>query len=132
MMEEVDFNQHLDEFNKIIMELTSLEVKIEDEDKSLLLLASLPSSYYNIVTTLLFEKETLKFDEVVATLLMNEMWRANNGFQMMVRWLWLQMNTVGDEDNQKRRRKGPNVQDQVVGSSSVVTAMKKVILRSIV
>jgi len=41
MMEEADFNQHLDEFNKITTKLASLEVKIEEEDKALLLLASL-------------------------------------------------------------------------------------------
>ena len=44
------------------MELTSLEVKIEEEDKALLLLTSLPSSFDNIVTFLFFVKETLKFD----------------------------------------------------------------------
>ena len=79
MTEEADFNQHLDEFNKIIMELDSLEVKIEEEDKALFLLASLPSSFDNIVTTFLFGKETLRFDEVVAALLMNETRRGNNG-----------------------------------------------------
>jgi len=39
MTKEADFNQHLDEFKKITMELASLEVKIEEEDKTLLLLA---------------------------------------------------------------------------------------------
>jgi len=53
MTEEADFNQHLDEFNKITMELDSLKVKVEEEDKALLLLASLPLSFDNIVTTLL-------------------------------------------------------------------------------
>jgi len=40
----------------------------------------LPSSFDNIVTTLLFKKENLKFDEMVAALLMNEIRRGNNGF----------------------------------------------------
>jgi len=39
MIEEIHFNQHLDEFNQITLELTSLEEKIEEEDKALLLLA---------------------------------------------------------------------------------------------
>ena len=56
MTEEADFNQHLDEFNKITRELTFLEVKIEEEDKALLLLASLPLSFDNIMTALLFGK----------------------------------------------------------------------------
>ncbi|VFQ76117.1 unnamed protein product [Cuscuta campestris] len=79
MAEEANFNGHLDEFNKITIELESIDVKIEEEDKALLLLASLPSSFDNIVTTLLFGKETLKFDEVVAALLMNETRRGGNG-----------------------------------------------------
>ncbi|VFQ82784.1 unnamed protein product [Cuscuta campestris] len=79
MAEEANFNGHLDEFNKITTELESIDVKIEEEDKALLLLASLPSSFDNIVTTLLFGKETLKFDGVVAALLMNETRRGGNG-----------------------------------------------------
>ena len=47
-------------------------------------------------------------------------------FQMMVTWLWLLKSMLGDEDSQKRS-KDPNVQDQVVGSSSHTTAMNKVI-----
>ncbi|VFQ78488.1 unnamed protein product [Cuscuta campestris] len=78
MAEEANFNGHLDEFNKITTELESIDVKIEEEDKALLLLASLPSSFDNIVTTFLFGKETLKFDEVAAALLMNETRRGGN------------------------------------------------------
>jgi len=70
--EEADFNEHLNEFNKITTEFTSLEVEIEEEDKALLLLPSLPSSFDNIVTTLLFIKETLRLDEVVAALLIEK------------------------------------------------------------
>ena len=44
------------------------------------LLASLPSSFDSIVTTFLFGKETLRFDEAVAALLMNDTRRGNNGF----------------------------------------------------
>jgi len=62
------------------MELDSLEVKIEEEDKALLLLALLPLSFDNIATTLLFGKETLRLDEVVASLLMNETRQGNNRF----------------------------------------------------
>jgi len=67
MTGEADFNQYLEEFNKMTMELDSLEVKIEKEDKALLLLASLPLSFDNIVTTPFFGKETLRLDEIVAT-----------------------------------------------------------------
>ena len=78
MMEEVDIHQHLDKFNKITMELDSLEVKIEEEDKAFLLLASLPLSFDNIVTTHFFRKVPLRVDQVVTALLMNETQRCNN------------------------------------------------------
>jgi len=38
----------------------------------LILLSSLPESYDHIVTTMLFDKETLIFEEVTSTLLSNE------------------------------------------------------------
>ena len=47
-------------------------MKIEEEDKALLLLASLHVSYYHIVTTLLFGKDTLRYNEVIVALLLNE------------------------------------------------------------
>jgi len=39
MTEEADFNQLLDKFNKITIELTFIEVNIGEEDKVVLLLA---------------------------------------------------------------------------------------------
>jgi len=80
MMEELDINQHLDKFNKITMQVDSLEVKIEEDDKALFLLASRPLSFDNIVTTHFFGKEPLRLDQVVTTLLMNETRRCNNRF----------------------------------------------------
>lgn len=35
-------SEHLNEFNKIVIQLLSLDVKIEDKDKALLFLSSLP------------------------------------------------------------------------------------------
>ena len=90
-------------------------------------MALLPSSFDNIMTTLLFGKQTLRFDEVIATLLMNETREVTTNSQMMVRWPQLQKRVVRDEDGQERMRNGPNIQDQVVGSLSVIIAMRKVI-----
>lgn len=47
--------------------------------------------------------------------------------QMMVKWSWQQKSLVGDGGDQERRRKGPSIQHQVVGSSNATTAMRKVI-----
>ena len=62
-------------FNKIITSLFSLDVKLEDEDKALLLLTSLPPSYEHLVTTIIYEKETLDMQEVTGTLISNEIRR---------------------------------------------------------
>ena len=50
----------------------SLDVKIEEEDRALLLPCSLPGSYDNLITTLVYEKETLNYEEVVGVLRSNE------------------------------------------------------------
>ena len=47
---------HLHIFNKIVTQLLNVDVKIEEEDKAILLLASLPSSFDTLVTTLLVGK----------------------------------------------------------------------------
>ena len=38
-------NEHLNDFNKMIVDLKNLDVEIDDEDKALLLLNSLPDTY---------------------------------------------------------------------------------------
>jgi len=43
--------EHPDFFNKIISELLAVDVKIDEEDKALILLSSLPESYDHIITT---------------------------------------------------------------------------------
>src|SRR5436190_6822526 len=64
--------QHLNLFNKIVSDLLALEVKLEEEDKALLLLGSLPSSYDHLVTTIMYGKETLELEDVRVVLMNNE------------------------------------------------------------
>ena len=59
MKEGTPVLEHLKFFNKIISELLLVDVKIDKEDKVLILLSSLPESYDYIVTTMLDGKETL-------------------------------------------------------------------------
>jgi len=42
MVEGTPFQKYLNEFNSILVDLESLDVKIEDEDKAILLVVSLP------------------------------------------------------------------------------------------
>ena len=59
----ISMAKHLDDFNKIITDLLTLDVTINDEDKTLLL-NSLPGSYEFLVTTLLHGLTSLVFEDV--------------------------------------------------------------------
>nr|GEU34318.1 copia LTR rider [Tanacetum cinerariifolium] len=61
-------SEHIDEFNKIVLDLANIEVKFEDEDLALLLLTSLPASYEHFLDTLFYGREALTFEDVMATL----------------------------------------------------------------
>ncbi|GKB51925.1 zinc finger, CCHC-type containing protein [Tanacetum coccineum] len=61
-------SEHIDEFNKIVLDLANIEVKFEDEDLDLLLLTSLPASYEHFVDTLIYGREALTLEDVIATL----------------------------------------------------------------
>ena len=56
----------------MIADLKNLDVEIDDEDKALLLLNSLPDTYEHLVTTLLYGKERNKFIDVSNALVNNE------------------------------------------------------------
>ena len=72
MPEGGDLVAHIQRFNQICFELMSLDVKIDEEARALLLLCSLPGSYNGLITTLVYEKETLNYEEVVGMLRSNK------------------------------------------------------------
>ena len=59
MAEGSALDQHINVFNQIISDLNRVDVKFEEEDMALILLNSPPESYDNLVTTLMWGKETL-------------------------------------------------------------------------
>jgi hypothetical protein len=67
--------EHLNKFNKWNTQLFNFGVKIGEEDKAKLMFASLTPLYDHLVTTLLYIKETLVFEDVIGSLLLHEMWR---------------------------------------------------------
>ncbi|KAK9937625.1 hypothetical protein M0R45_014403 [Rubus argutus] len=69
MEEGANLVEHLNVFKGLLAQLSNVEVKVEEEDKALLLLTSLPDSYENIITTILYGKDTLKLEDVESTLL---------------------------------------------------------------
>nr|GEX20730.1 retrotransposon protein, putative, Ty1-copia subclass [Tanacetum cinerariifolium] len=78
-------SEHIDEFNKIVLDLTNIEVKFEDKDLALLLLTSLPASYEHFVDTLLYGREALTLEDVMATLNSKEIKKSLRRRGMMVK-----------------------------------------------
>jgi hypothetical protein len=56
-------------FKEIVADLTSMEVKFDDEDLSLLLLCSIPATYNNFRDTILYSHNELTMAEVYEALL---------------------------------------------------------------
>jgi hypothetical protein len=70
--EGMSLSEHLNDYNKILADLKNLDFEISDEDKALLLLNSLPDAYDHLITTLLYGKDEIKFDDVSNALTNNE------------------------------------------------------------
>jgi hypothetical protein len=65
--------EHLNAFNSVVSQLVPIEIKILDEDKCISLLCSLPDSWDSLVVAIGSNTNSLKFDEVVSSLLSEEM-----------------------------------------------------------
>nr|GEU89827.1 leucine-rich repeat protein [Tanacetum cinerariifolium] len=72
-------DDHIDEFNKLILDLANIDIKIKDEDHALMLLTSLPSSYKNFMETLLYGRESLTIEDVLVTLSSRELNKKTKG-----------------------------------------------------
>eukprot|EP00253_Pinus_taeda_P026116 PITA_26116 len=65
--------EHLNVFNTVVIQLSSVDIKISDEDKCIILLCSLPDSWDSLVIAIGSNVIALQFDEIVSALLMEEM-----------------------------------------------------------
>jgi hypothetical protein len=76
-MEDGDsMTEHLNSFNTLVSQLVFVDIKMEEEDKCITLLCSLPNSWDNLVVAIgSTTQSTLKFEDVVASLLSEEMRR---------------------------------------------------------
>ena len=76
-MEDGDFvTYHLNVFNTPVSQLISVDSKMEEEYKCITLSCSLPNFSDNLVVTIgSSTKSTLKFEDIVASLLSKEMRR---------------------------------------------------------
>src|SRR4051812_18888823 len=64
MVEDKVLAEQLDMFNKLILDLENIDVKINDEDQAVLLLCALPRSHAHFNETLLYGRESLTFEEL--------------------------------------------------------------------
>lgn len=55
---------HLDEFNKLILDLKNVNIVLKNEDKILILLSLLLDSYKHFVGTLLYGRQSLTLKNV--------------------------------------------------------------------
>ena len=73
MHEGSSLDEHLDEFNKVCDTLETIDAALEDEDKALLLISSLPKSYEHFIDALMYGRQTLSLDEVKSALSTKEL-----------------------------------------------------------
>jgi hypothetical protein len=69
--------EHLNAFNIVVSQLLSVDIKISDEDKCISLLFSLLDSWDSLVVAIGSNTTTLSFNDVVSSLLSEEMRQKN-------------------------------------------------------
>ncbi|CAJ2662759.1 unnamed protein product [Trifolium pratense] len=77
MEEGSNLQQHVNVFQNILTDLTRLGVQMDDEDKAIILLCSLPESYDHLVTTLTYGKESITLASISSALLSHNQRRHN-------------------------------------------------------
>jgi hypothetical protein len=112
MKEGTKVVDHLNTFNTLIVQLTSMEIKFEDKDKAIKLLCSLHDSWDNLVTSISFSStDVLDYESVVGDLLAEEMRRKSSketsiSEAMIVRGRTKEKNERSFSRSKSRHRKG--------------------------
>jgi len=82
MSEGGSVTDHLNEFNTVTNQLSSVSVNFDDEVRALLILCSLPERWNSLVMAIsnsVSGSNTLKFDDVIGVILSEEMRRKSTG-----------------------------------------------------
>ena len=107
MQEGSDLTEHVNVFNQVIADLVKVEVTIDDEDKAIIFLCSLPRSYEHLVTTLKYGKKAVRVDDILAALFAHEQKRKNNAGKSSSGDTLFVKGGRGRETNKKKKKKGP-------------------------
>jgi len=79
MKECMPLCDHLDDFNRIILDLKNIDIKVDDEDQALILLYSLQDVFDNFVNSMLYGRETIFLADVKSALNSMELRTRLNG-----------------------------------------------------
>lgn len=83
-----------------------MDVEVDDEDKAIVLLCSLPESYEHVVTTLTYGKETIKTKDITSALLARDQMRKNKeGETSQVEGLLVKEDHAGHKVKKNKRKK---------------------------
>eukprot|EP00253_Pinus_taeda_P026289 PITA_26289 len=100
--------EHLNTFKTIVSQLLSIDIKILDEDKCISLLCSLPDLWDSLVIAISSNATALQFDEIVSSLLTEEMRRKNmeiqNGDALFVRGRSQNRNKIKSSSGRSKSR----------------------------
>ena len=69
--------ENLNAFNTMVSQMSSIDIKILDEDKCISLLCYLPDSWDSLVIAIGSNITTLNFDDIISALLLEEMRQRN-------------------------------------------------------
>lgn len=79
MNESLSIENNIDEFLRIITDLSNVMVEISDEDQAILLLMSLPKQFDQLRDTLRYSKTTVTLDEVISSIHSKQLELGANG-----------------------------------------------------
>jgi hypothetical protein len=68
MKEGMPLCDHLDDFNRTILDIKNIDIKVNDEDQALILLCSLPDTFDNFVNSMLYSRDTISLADVKSTM----------------------------------------------------------------
>eukprot|EP00253_Pinus_taeda_P021908 PITA_21908 len=99
--------EHLNAFNIVVSQLASVDIKILDEDKCISLLCSLPNSWDSLVIAIGSKAIALHFDEIVSSLLTEE-----------IRWKNMEIQNGDALYKAPNKGKGPDVAPSAVAKTT--------------
>ena len=79
LQEGMPLCDHLDDFNRIVLDMKNIDIKVDDEDQALILLCSLLDVFDNFVNSVLNGRDTIYLADVKSTLNSMELRTKLNG-----------------------------------------------------